>query len=840
MKHFIKDAYVLFLLLALSFIFSPLLHAQDALKVVVEGTVVDQAEKGVPFARIKITPISGDSTQYYTQVADQLGAFRIALSGAGEYRISISMVGMDEFVDSFTIPEGQKEYSLGKLKMEEAATVLDDVTITATKKLVKIESDKISYEIKDDPESKSSNLLKMLRKVPLVTVDAQGNIQVNGSSSFKIYRNGKEDKMLSSNAKDILKSIPASTIKSIEVITDAGVKFDAESSGAILNIITEKGSALSGIAGTASVDAGSYGNYQGSLFLNAKVGKVGLTGNMMYGLFGGSPSLSESSTTMGHTLLKNNGDSRYNGIFKMFNGTISYEIDSLNLLSLSARGMPYTSFSINDQLEQKWEDGTLVGKVNNKSNIKSVSGNYSINMDFQHNTTTPGELITISYMFDRTPNNYESNQKRQLLDLESDTPILDGFSEQISRSISGLSEHTVQIDYTRPFKWSKRHNMESGVKFIARRSLSTPEYLIRNNPNDEYQKGSIYGQHLNSSVLNYGQNIYALYMSWTTYWNSKFSTNIGTRLENSGLDVKYTDLPEANFKRNNWDLVPQLRLSYNFTPFDQSSLSYNFRIRRPGIYQVNPYRMQTSEYRVSFGNPDLEAQRNHSLGFKYGHFSSKFTLNASINYNFSNNAILEYSQEDPEKAGIIQQTHGNLGKNQGWSFGVFANYSPWTWLRVYVNGNVSNGYLTSKVLNDTGKWSTIFAFGGANITLPKSWSLSLSCGGHKFGSYQFINEFSYFSNINLGKSFLNDKLSLQLSVIEPFRSKVVSKSRSFGKGFETNGMNTNPGARMFSIGVSYRFGELKERIKSVSKTISNTDLMEGGGSGGGGNTPTGK
>lgn len=832
-----KWTFLLVFFVLFSFYLPYSLLAQDVEKIVVDGVVMDEDNETVPFINVKITPTSGDSTQYYTQVTDHLGCFRIALPTAGEYRIDINMMSMGEYSKVFTIPKDVKKYSLGNLVLENSSTLLESVTIKSTKKLVKIEADKISYDIKEDPESKSSNLLKMLRKVPLVTVDGRGNIQVNGSSNFKIFRNGKEDKMLSSNPKEILKSIPATSIKSIEVITDGGVRFDAESSNAILNIVTDRASSLSGVAGTVGVDVGSYGNYSGNLYLDAKVGKVGFSGNAIYGLFGEKPSLAESTTNLGAINITSEGESRYKGHFSMFNGTISYEIDSLNLLSLSARGMPYTSKSKNNQIDQKWNGDTLIEKVNNNSSSIRKNGNFSINLDYQHSTLTPGELFTISYMFDRSPNNSENSVIRNVLDLNTGDVLSDGFMEQLSQTTAAMNEHTAQIDYTRPFQWKMRHNLEAGVKYIARRSLSTPEYLIRNNPDEDFRIGSIFGQHINNSELNYGQDIYAAYFGWSTFWTKKFSTKIGTRLEQSRLDVKYTDLPDANFIRKKLDFVPQVRLSYKITPYDQTSLNYNFLIRRPGIHQVNPYRSQSSEYRVSFGNPDLEAERNHKLGLTYGHFSSKFTVNTNLNFNFSNNTILQYSEESATSPGVIQETYSNLGKSRGLSFNVYVNYAPWTWLRLYMNGWLSNNRLRSDVLESDQKWSTIIAFMGSNFILPKNWNLGINCGGYKFNSFQTSSDFFYYSHFSVSKSFLDDRLSLSFSIAEPFRSTISMKSHSYGKGFETHSINTNTGARTMNFSVSYRFGELKERIKSVSRTISNSDLMEGDNKGGSGKSP---
>ena len=126
--------------------------------------------------------------------------------------------------------------------------MLKGVEIVAQKPLVKVDVDKIEYNIEDDPDSKSNSILEMLRKVPLVTVDGEDNVQVNGSSSFKIHVNGKPNNMMSNNPKEVLKSMP-NTIKYIEVITSPGAKYDAEGIGGILNIVTV-GSGFEGYTAT--------------------------------------------------------------------------------------------------------------------------------------------------------------------------------------------------------------------------------------------------------------------------------------------------------------------------------------------------------------------------------------------------------------------------------------------------------------------------------------------------------------------------------------------------------------------------------------------------------------
>ena len=130
---------------------------------------------------------------------------------------------------------------------------LQDVVVVQQKSLVKSDIDKLTYDIESDPDSKSNTILEMLRKIPMVTVDGEDNIQVNGSSSFKVYVNNKPNQMMSNNPKEVLKSMPATSIKKIEVITNPGPKYDAEGVGGILNIITHS----QGIEGYTATFSGS-------------------------------------------------------------------------------------------------------------------------------------------------------------------------------------------------------------------------------------------------------------------------------------------------------------------------------------------------------------------------------------------------------------------------------------------------------------------------------------------------------------------------------------------------------------------------------------------------------
>ena len=252
------------LLLLLLFVFTAVMTgwAQNSAtpSYTVKGVLLDSlTQDGEPYATIKITKKGAPDKAVKMAVTGANGRFQEKLNvGAGDYVITISSIGKAPVTKEFTLKPSVRVIDLGTMLSAEANNELKGVEVVAQKPLVKVDVDKIEYNIEDDPDSKSNSILEMLRKVPLVTVDGEDNIQVNGSSSFKIHVNGKPNNMMSNNPKEVLKSMPANSIKYIEVITSPGAKYDAEGVGGILNIVTV-GGGFEGYTATFRANARNYG-----------------------------------------------------------------------------------------------------------------------------------------------------------------------------------------------------------------------------------------------------------------------------------------------------------------------------------------------------------------------------------------------------------------------------------------------------------------------------------------------------------------------------------------------------------------------------------------------------
>ncbi|MBP7181111.1 MAG: TonB-dependent receptor, partial [Dysgonomonadaceae bacterium] len=205
-----------------------------------KGKLVGPTEKEpLPYATVSIAKANAPQSIIKKLATDEKGNFSTALS-SGKYILTFQFVGMKSLQQQIEIKEENSSIDLGTILLTESSTQLDEISVVAQKPLVKVDIDKLVYSAKDDPEATTSNVLDMLRKVPMVTVDGEDNIQLKGSSNYKIYLNGKPSNMISSNPSQVLKSMPANNVKDIEVITEPGAKYDAEGVGGIINIITDK------------------------------------------------------------------------------------------------------------------------------------------------------------------------------------------------------------------------------------------------------------------------------------------------------------------------------------------------------------------------------------------------------------------------------------------------------------------------------------------------------------------------------------------------------------------------------------------------------------------------
>ena len=782
-----------------------------AQKTVVKGVLMDKnLGEGEPFATVRIFK-QGETTRPVSMfLTDKDGNFSREVNGKGKFNIIFSSVGKEDLSKSIEL-SGNGTLNLDTIYIKENVNELSDVAIVAQKPLVKMEVDKMSYSVAEDEDAKSSTVLDMLRKVPMVTVDGQDNISVNGSSSFKVYVDGKPNVMFSSNPSLIFKSMPASAVKNIEVVTNPGARYDAEGASGVLNIVmnrmdTKAMESMNGYNGTIRVSAGNR-SIGGGAFVSGQQGKFSYSGNLM-----------ENYSTPGTTdveMEQKNGDgsiltsaaTKVKIPFTMGNVSLGYELDDMSSVNAT---FSLTSFNMkNDGHTTTSQTGGLYGNGFNYVNdmkMRNKKTSFSGNVDYQrffNKERTKSFVLT--YQLDYSPSKMEQNNRFS----NTEMAVID-LTNRNSVNKEHTTDHTIQADFTTPL--GQNNKLSLGSKLMMRRADSDAKYY----PADVYDERS-------SMDYLYKNTILAGYSEYTGQWD-KLGAKAGLRYEQTWQNVEYRLGQGQNFSTNYGSLVPSASLSYTLAPTSNIGLTYNMRISRPGISYLNPYVNRADPNSLSYGNTDLDVEKSHNISLVYNLYSTKLMLNVNVHHNFTDNAIEQYSFFDGT---LLNTTYGNIVKRHQTGVNVYANWLLAPKTRIMLNGGLNYNDMRSSVLDlkNSGWQGNMMA--GLQQTMP--WDL-------KLGAYLITSTKSYtlqgwssgfnILTANLSKSFFNDKLSVSIQGMLGLSDggNLKMETYSQGKNFLSHQTIKVPMSG-FNVSVSYTFGNTKQKAKQHVSRVQN-DYIE--------------
>lgn len=795
--------------LSLSAFISTSLIAQD---IKIQGVVVDSlTREGEPFATIRVYKANDDKEPVAMGTTDLEGRFEQAVKRTGDYRVLFTSVGRKNINIPFSIQKGQTTLSLDTIYVTDDVTRLSGVEIVAQKPLVKMEVDKLSYSVENDIDAKSNSVLDMLRKVPMVTVDGNDNITVNGSSSFKVYVDGKPNVMMSSNPSEIFKNMPASSIKDIEVVTNPGARYDAEGVGGVLNLITDRTSesrkqllnnysaTIRGMAANRGAGGGAFFSMQKNKF------SMSINANVMESF------PMESETEVNRTQFTSEGESQLRSSsvmdnsfhIQMGNLNLSYEIDSLNLLTASAGIMGF-GMDIDGQSRTGLGGLAYTTRNDNESNRLSVNGS----IDYQHTFASNKErMLTLSYLITTAPqrtNNYswfETDQASDLLDL----------TDRYSHAKDNTIEHTWQADFSTPI--AAGHKLDLGAKYILRDNTSRSDYY------DLMGEEQLWDE---SSSLDYSHKNRIL-AGYAEYRGNiqRLSLTAGLRYEHTWQNVVARLGQTDNFKLNYGNLVPSANLSYKINDSQNIGAAYNLRISRPGITLLNPYVNKSDPTSISYGNTNLDAEEVHNISLVYNLFNPKWVVNLTLRQSICDNGIEQYSFYE---GNVLNSTYGNITRNKQTGLNAFVNWNATGKTRFTLNGSVAYVDVRSEQLDlKNHGWQGNIMF-GYQQTLP--WDIRMSANimaSTKSYNLQGWNSGFQAGMLSLSKSFLKDKLNVTLTGMSPLNfGRLKFEGESAGHDYVSHTVSRISMAN-FGVSVSYTFGG-KVNVKKTATTIQNSDL----------------
>ncbi len=586
MRFFIKPISLIVLLLCVA-----LAHGQHT----VSGVVADSITTSpVEFANVIIKPQGGDSIIAGT-ITDLDGKFELSNIANGNYDLFLSFIGYNQKVMPITVA-GKLE--LGQVAFAPSSTALDVAEVVAHKQLIVKNSEKTVYNVAQDPTNQVGNAEDVLRNMPGVSIDSKGNVSIIGKQGVRVLVDGKPNALAENNLQAFLKSIPANSIESIEIITNPSARYDAEGNAGIINIKLKKGKA-DGFNTNLSVGYGILDRYNSNVALNYRKKKVNVFGSYAF----------QKSKT-------------YN---RYIEDRIITVDDSLSFYKLDSKGTQRymnnnvkagLDWFVNDKATLTYTIGSNFSKgkwysdatSTNRNGLQEVVADYESINDSKNNNTTISNSINYTQKLDTSGQELVLVLMHTYVDGSDGADMTSAAFDPMGNYVEALSLHRQtrgtsdinnmvgQLDYVYIFKKGKvkGHKIDAGLK---------NETTLNNNTFDAYQvfSGNAVYDSLLSNSFNYRENIGALYAMYSGSVKDKFSWSAGLRGEHTFIKSNNNSV-----NRKYFSLFPNVSLGYNFSEKNNTSVSYSRRVQRPQFSQLNNSISYTDQYSTWEGNPLLQ------------------------------------------------------------------------------------------------------------------------------------------------------------------------------------------------------------------------------------------
>ncbi|WP_448702904.1 TonB-dependent receptor domain-containing protein [Mucilaginibacter sp. AW1-3] len=778
----------------------------------VTGTVVDSVKnQAIGFATVTLIDAKTNAQLKSTLTKDD-GTFTLVTPAAGSYKLAAVFVGYRNKI--VTIGDGT---DVGKIQLSSSSKQLNEVSINEAKPIIKQEVDRIAYNVQADPENKVMTVLDMLRKVPMVSVDATDNIKLKGSGDYKILINGKESTLIAKNPSDVFKAMPASNIEKIEVITTPPAKYDAEGLAGIINIITKK-NADNGYNGNVSVRYNNVWGPGANLNFTIKQNKIGFGGYVGYN------KQNTTTTTSGNTndiltpvlnqsqdqVRTRSGDNLYGS------GELSYEIDTLNLLTASFSHYQGTNNNASDLLSTEYDgSNALIQSYHLGSYNTALYSGYDFGLNYQLGfKRNKNQLLTLSYKY--SPSSNTQNNDAAYSQVNSPGIGLYNFKQHDK---SGSRDQTIQLDYVQPFKvWS----IEAGAKAILRNSYSDFENLQQTTPGSEYVIDT-----KQTNNLDYQQDVYGIYNSYQaklTNWVFKG----GLRIERTTIDANFVSAAGSTLDKSYNNLVPSISMQRTLTKTSSLTFGFTQRINRPGIWQLNPYIDRSNPKFVNTGNPDLQPVSNHTIELSYSNFAHG-NITIATNYAFANNTIQNVTNFNP-KDSVTTSTYQNVGTNKRLGFDLNGNYPITKNLNININAELVHvwlsGFYGGQFYDARGNQGHVFTY--TSYKFGDTFNMGMNIGyDSRYVMLQGVDNDWFGYSISATKDIFKKKATISMYVNNPFEKYKHLDYFSTGPNFVQSNYN-NILSRAISVSFQYKFGKLNSQLKKNQRGINNDDVSSGG------------
>ncbi|MFD2937522.1 TonB-dependent receptor domain-containing protein [Spirosoma flavum] len=794
MKAFTKQVTLLVLLITLS-----LSGRAQPRPVQITGHLADEKQQPVEFATVAVLK-AADAALVKATYTDAAGQFSFDGLADGTYKITISYVGYTSMTTPiFTLSAGQPVVKIGSIALVPQSKQLAEVVVTGQKAVIEQKIDRMVLNVGALASNAGATALDILEKSPGVTVDQSGQVSLKGKKEVMIMLDDKLTYLSGDELANLLRSMSATQLDQIEIMTNPSAKYDAAGNAGIINIKTKKTGNV-GFNGTLTLGAGysPYFKSNDGLNLNYRTGKINAFANYSFIQNNGSFDIATQRSFVDAT------GQRISELNQSANRLSHSQTNSLKVgLDYFASAKTTLGFTLSGFLNPQRPTGNTTTTLADANGVTTTTirttsqsdalwRNGAVNLNARHQFSPDRELsASADYL------SYKSTNAQTLL---SNTYSPDGglISQLPLRGDIPLniSIYTAKADYSQPV--GMLFKLETGLKTALIQTNNQGNYFTQVNgiEQPDYQR---------SNQFNYRENINALYLNGSRQLGAQWFAQVGLRYENTqytGHQLGNPVKPDSLFLRHYSNLFPTVFLSYKANEKNQLALSFGRRIDRPVYQDLNPFLSIIDQYSYSTGNPFLRPQfsTNVEVSHNYGGF-----LTTTLNYSKTDGFITETLQQ---QAGVIIRSVGNVASRdnaglavslqlpitRAWSVNAFANGAY-----THFNGTIAdypfNASAFSLNLNLTNQF-----------TLGNGWAAEVSGfyhGRNRDEGQAIIRSISQVS-LGLSKQLLEKRASLVFNLRDVFHSQVSREIQDFQNVVSTIQLTRD--TRVANVSFVYRFG----------------------------------
>lgn len=764
------------------------------------GCVQDENRQPVEVANVLLKQAK-DSTYITGMLTDTQGCFSFD-QPLGEYLLHITLIGSEDLYVPVVL-QGNK--NVGELTLKSSSTLLDEVTVTAARPVIKRLVDRVVFDAHNTIASAGGSALDLLREVPGLQV-GQNSIGIIGKGGIKVYINARETKLSGDELIDYLRSYDASQILKVEVITTPPSKYDAAGNAGIINIrLKSRPKDYVGGTASASYSAGEKDNYgYGGVSLNLSKGRVSsfLNGGTTQGNY-------ETREKNYRYFPQNTWNSRadytnYMNSFYLQGGVdVSLERDwTVGMQAIYNHSAPKPGNALSWTEVYDASTAVLDSLLYSNSDKDTSSDRLNLNFHTDKVWDDKGKKMTwdVDYLRDNRDENMGFLSKTLLPDGTEIPGTNFDYNYLQHRKVDVVSS---ALDFIPPFE---KYKITAGAKVSFTNT--------RNGINYDTSDPTL----VQDDYFRYKEQIYALYADYSREFSERFSMQLGLRMEHT----RTTGISEAKDTEDKHDytrLFPTVYLLYSPTDGHALNFSFSNRISRPSQNMVNPFPFYQNKYTYACGREDLKPSYTYNAELGY---TLKNNFNVSAYYSYSDDVFFQVVDLDAETNVTsflwenFMQTHA-FGLNNSYTFRT-------KWLQTYAQHGVSYRRTTSSAATTSPEekgWAYNASLRNTFFFNEKKTLLATLSGSYSSRQYQGIYLMSPTYSVSAGMLYrlLNNKLSLSLNVNNLFVSH--SKLETMSNGLKIIADNQFS-FTSFRIGVSYTFGG---DIRSKGQRNSNEDIQ---------------